>query len=251
VNVSAEEILALPHSNSSAMFVEAVVAVSILYLVGSGKVSNIQAAARLAGVYVGRAAGVAGRIRLQADKALQSAASTNPELRASSAALQEKLMHLRTVSAETKNSVSWRSFLQTQMHGSGHHPTGSPYAARPSFAAASGVHNPANSAMSFAPIGASTMHPPASAAPFTNPPVSPGPMQTPGSTAAQWGSGASTVAGNARAEVFDSGSAVAHAPNSVEGSAIAEACVMREAEWRRHVQAQARAAMPPQRPHLR
>jgi hypothetical protein len=42
---------------------------------------------------------------------------------------------------------------------------------------------------------------------------------------------------------------VAHPSNSVEGSAIAEACVMREAEWRRHMQAQ--AAMSPQRPHLR
>lgn len=101
------------------MLLEFAVGAGVVYLVGSGKVSDVRSAARVVGAVVGRAAGAATRLRLQADRIFASAAASNPELRASSAALQEKFRQLRTVSAQAQARVSIRDFLAAQGGASG------------------------------------------------------------------------------------------------------------------------------------
>lgn len=88
-------------------------------MLAKGDVKDVASAARLVGQYVGRASGFATRLRMQADEMVNSARSVNPELRASTSALQAKLGQLRAVSYETRSTVSVRNFWQSHASSSG------------------------------------------------------------------------------------------------------------------------------------
>lgn len=102
----------------------------VIILLVRGDVNNVAGAAKLVGQYVGRASGFATRLRMQADEMMNSARSVNPELRASTSALQAKLGQLRAVSYQTRSTVSVRDFWQS--HASSYGVGGSPTQAQSS-----------------------------------------------------------------------------------------------------------------------
>ena len=87
---------------------------SVVYAVGTGKVKDINSAARTLGQFVGRASGGARRLRANASE-MMSKATLQPGVADSTAALRETMAQYRAIQSETAATVSIagnRAFIQ-------------------------------------------------------------------------------------------------------------------------------------------
>lgn len=90
---------------------------SVVYAVGTGKVKDINSAARLLGQFVGRAAGGARRLRATATE-MATRATLQPGVADSTRALRESMAQFRAVQVEAKSAISIsgnRAFFQHQV----------------------------------------------------------------------------------------------------------------------------------------
>lgn len=90
------------------MLLELTIVGGVLYLVSTGRVKDAPTAMRLAGRYLGRAAGSARRLRADILHATTQAAYSHPDLQNSSAALKETLAQFQAVRADAASLASLR-----------------------------------------------------------------------------------------------------------------------------------------------
>ena len=91
---------------------------AVAYAVYSGRATDVRSAARLAGTWLGRAAGVALRVRADAGRVASRATASSPGVRSSTESLAQSMERFRAVSSEAAMLVSAGSFSDDMLRRS-------------------------------------------------------------------------------------------------------------------------------------
>ena len=98
------------------MLVELLAVGGLAYVMLTGRVGEGRNAARLAGRYLGRAAGTAVKVRAEAARVSAQQSAAHPDVMASSEAIMQSLAQLRAVSSDAAESIAFNA-VQAEILG--------------------------------------------------------------------------------------------------------------------------------------